>query len=444
MLCEKPLAPTPRRASRVAEAEAAAGRRLVQVGFMRRYDPGYLAVKSELDAGASASRCSSTARTATRACRRPTRPRCFHELGAPTRSTSMRWLLGRGDRRRDRARPALDGPARRGCATRSSSCWRRRAACSSTSRCSPTPATATTSAARWWASRARCRCPVAVAPTLRGALRRTPTATSCRTGSTRVAGGGADRAERVGRLRGGRGRRRLRALASPARRLARSELCALAERHGAGRLMRIAILGTGRMGRLRARAGLLRSEEVLLAGRRPGAHRGGRGARAARRRDAWRRRSRAAPDGVVVASATERHAEQLQAAAELGVPVLCEKPIALTVADTRAAVDALRDAGVPVQVGFQRRFDPAIRRARRAAGRSARSTRCGSRRATPSRRRSTSSRPAAGSSATCTCTTSTSRAGSRARGRDGRSPRAPCAASSASPVTATSTRRRSC
>jgi myo-inositol 2-dehydrogenase/D-chiro-inositol 1-dehydrogenase len=51
VLCEKPLAPSAAAALRIVEAEAAAGRRLVTVGFMRRYDPGYADLKSRLDAG---------------------------------------------------------------------------------------------------------------------------------------------------------------------------------------------------------------------------------------------------------------------------------------------------------------------------------------------------------------------------------------------------------
>ena len=51
VLCEKPLAPTAAGAMRIVEAEMAAGRRLVQVGFMRRYDPGYNALKDALDSG---------------------------------------------------------------------------------------------------------------------------------------------------------------------------------------------------------------------------------------------------------------------------------------------------------------------------------------------------------------------------------------------------------
>jgi myo-inositol 2-dehydrogenase/D-chiro-inositol 1-dehydrogenase len=51
VLCEKPLATTAEASLLVAEAEAASGRRLVQVGFMRRFDPAYAALKRELDEG---------------------------------------------------------------------------------------------------------------------------------------------------------------------------------------------------------------------------------------------------------------------------------------------------------------------------------------------------------------------------------------------------------
>jgi len=51
VFCEKPLAPTADGAMRIVEAEMAAGRRLIQVGFMRRYDAAYNALKNTLDAG---------------------------------------------------------------------------------------------------------------------------------------------------------------------------------------------------------------------------------------------------------------------------------------------------------------------------------------------------------------------------------------------------------
>ena len=51
VLCEKPLAATAEASLRVLEAEAQGGRRLVSVGFMRRHDPGYVALKDALGRG---------------------------------------------------------------------------------------------------------------------------------------------------------------------------------------------------------------------------------------------------------------------------------------------------------------------------------------------------------------------------------------------------------
>lgn len=52
VFCEKPLAVTAAGCRRVVQAECAAGKRLVQVGFMRRYDQGYRRLKRALDEGA--------------------------------------------------------------------------------------------------------------------------------------------------------------------------------------------------------------------------------------------------------------------------------------------------------------------------------------------------------------------------------------------------------
>ncbi|KUH37927.1 MULTISPECIES: Gfo/Idh/MocA family protein [Streptomyces] len=51
VLCEKPLTPDAAAALRVVRAEERLGRRLVQVGFMRRYDAEYLGLKALLDEG---------------------------------------------------------------------------------------------------------------------------------------------------------------------------------------------------------------------------------------------------------------------------------------------------------------------------------------------------------------------------------------------------------
>lgn len=52
VLCEKPLAPTTPACLGILAAEAEAGRRLVSLGFMRRFDPGYVSLRDELAAGA--------------------------------------------------------------------------------------------------------------------------------------------------------------------------------------------------------------------------------------------------------------------------------------------------------------------------------------------------------------------------------------------------------
>ena len=52
VFCEKPLAATEQACRTIIDAEVAAGRRLVQVGFMRRYDAAYQALKKTVDGGA--------------------------------------------------------------------------------------------------------------------------------------------------------------------------------------------------------------------------------------------------------------------------------------------------------------------------------------------------------------------------------------------------------
>jgi myo-inositol 2-dehydrogenase/D-chiro-inositol 1-dehydrogenase len=51
VLCEKPLAPTPAECLKVLAAEAKSGRRLVQIGYMRRFDPSYVEMKAGLASG---------------------------------------------------------------------------------------------------------------------------------------------------------------------------------------------------------------------------------------------------------------------------------------------------------------------------------------------------------------------------------------------------------
>lgn len=76
-------------------------------------------------------------------------------------------------------------------------------------------------------------------------------------------------------------------------------------------------------------------------------------------------------DGALVATPTPVHEESVLAALGAGVPVLCEKPLATDRATVVRLADAAGRAGVPLVVGFQRRFDPEVRALRDgvAAGR---------------------------------------------------------------------------
>jgi myo-inositol 2-dehydrogenase/D-chiro-inositol 1-dehydrogenase len=71
-------------------------------------------------------------------------------------------------------------------------------------------------------------------------------------------------------------------------------------------------------------------------------------------------------DAVVIAAATSAHAELVHRAVDAGMPVFCEKPLAADVAGTREVLAHARAAQVPLQVGFQRRFDAGYRAARKA------------------------------------------------------------------------------
>ena len=98
------------------------------------------------------------------------------------------------------------------------------------------------------------------------------------------------------------------------------------------------------------------------------------------------------------ARSTDTHADLIVAAAAAGKAIFCEKPVSLDLAEVDRALAAVEAAGVPFQIGFNRRFDPAPRRGRAAVadGRWASRTSCASPAATPRRRRSSTSRVSGG------------------------------------------------
>ena len=69
-------------------------------------------------------------------------------------------------------------------------------------------------------------------------------------------------------------------------------------------------------------------------------------------------------DAVVICSSTDTHAQIIVEAAEAGKHIFCEKPIALDLAKIDQAITAVKKAGVKLQVGFNRRFDPSFKKAK--------------------------------------------------------------------------------
>lgn len=71
-------------------------------------------------------------------------------------------------------------------------------------------------------------------------------------------------------------------------------------------------------------------------------------------------------DAVCICSASNRHTEQIIAAAEAGKHIFCEKPIDTSLPAIDEALLAVKRAGVKLQVGFNRRFDTNYMRVRQA------------------------------------------------------------------------------
>lgn len=130
--------------------------------------------------------------------------------------------------------------------------------------------------------------------------------------------------------------------------------------------MRFALLGAGRIGQMHA--GLLAAtpgvDELLIADAiadRATEVAAAVGATAVASLDAALDRA----DAVVIAAATDAHAPLIRAAIARRLPTFCEKPLANDLQATLAVAAEVTTSGAIFQLGFQRRFDPAYREARR-------------------------------------------------------------------------------
>ena len=67
-------------------------------------------------------------------------------------------------------------------------------------------------------------------------------------------------------------------------------------------------------------------------------------------------------DGIVLATPHSQHKDQIMQAVQAGKDLFCEKPIALTLADAKTALQAVKNAGIVFAAGHNRRFLPAVER----------------------------------------------------------------------------------
>jgi myo-inositol 2-dehydrogenase / D-chiro-inositol 1-dehydrogenase len=71
-------------------------------------------------------------------------------------------------------------------------------------------------------------------------------------------------------------------------------------------------------------------------------------------------------EAVLICTSTDTHADLMVEAAAAGKHIFCEKPIARSLTQIDRALKAVEQAGVKLQIGFNRRFDPNFARARHA------------------------------------------------------------------------------
>lgn len=134
-------------------------------------------------------------------------------------------------------------------------------------------------------------------------------------------------------------------------------------------MLRIAVLGCGRIGQMHAanvkrhpRAELVAVYDVNhSAAEAVGSAQGVRAAASAEEIF-----SSPAVDAVLVATATPTHADYIEMAVAAGKAVLCEKPIDLDLKRVTACAANIKGTQIPIQIGFNRRYDPGHSAARAA------------------------------------------------------------------------------
>lgn len=134
-------------------------------------------------------------------------------------------------------------------------------------------------------------------------------------------------------------------------------------------MLRIAVLGCGRIGQMHA-ANVARHPRAELAAvfdvHRPSAERVAAAQGVSAAQSAEEIFASSSVDAVLIATATPTHADYIEMAVAAGKAVLCEKPIDLNLDRVNACAAKIGQTKVPIQLGFNRRYDPGHSAARAA------------------------------------------------------------------------------
>ena len=134
-------------------------------------------------------------------------------------------------------------------------------------------------------------------------------------------------------------------------------------------MLRIAVLGCGRIGQMHA-ANVARHPRARLAAvydvHQPSAERVAKEQGVSAAKSAEEIFASKEIDAVLIATATPTHADYIEMAVTAGKAILCEKPIDLNLARVNACAAKIAGSSVPIQLGFNRRYDPGHSAARNA------------------------------------------------------------------------------
>jgi myo-inositol 2-dehydrogenase/D-chiro-inositol 1-dehydrogenase len=125
-------------------------------------------------------------------------------------------------------------------------------------------------------------------------------------------------------------------------------------------MVRFGVLGAGRIGKVHANtiAGSGRASVAYVADAMPDAASSlanSVGAKVASVEEIMATRD---VDAILICTPTDTHAELIEKAAQAGKAILCEKPVSLSVERIERCLPVVEKAGVPLMIGFNRRYDP--------------------------------------------------------------------------------------